>query len=125
MHELSLCLALLDQVTQIAAAHGATEVTRIVLNIGPLSGVEAVLIQHAYPLAAVGTCAEHAELVIESAPIRVACHQCGAETAATPNRLCCSACGSTHTRLISGNELLLAHVELTVPDDLPSPPPPN
>jgi len=122
MHELSLCLALLDQVTQIAAEHGAASVTRIVLNIGPLSGVEAALLQHAYPLAAVGTCAEHAELVIESTPIRVVCHDCGAETLATPNRLSCSICASTRTRLISGNELLLAHLELTVPDEISSPP---
>ncbi|MBV5310048.1 hydrogenase maturation nickel metallochaperone HypA [Chromatium okenii] len=120
MHELSLCQALLDQVTQIAAEHGATSVTRIVLKIGPLSGVEAVLLQHAYPLVAVGTCAEHAELVIESAAIRVACQDCGAETVATPNRLFCSICASTHTRLISGNELLLAHLELTVPDEIPA-----
>ncbi|MBK1693478.1 hydrogenase nickel incorporation protein HypA [Chromatium weissei] len=116
MHELSLCQALLDQVMQIATEHGATGVTRIVLNIGPLSGVEAMLLQHAYPLVAVGTCAEEAELVIESTPIRVICQDCGAETVATPNRLSCSICTSTHTRLICGNELLLAHLELTVPN---------
>jgi hypothetical protein len=41
---------------------------------------------------------------------------CGAESEAAPNRLLCAACGSHHTRLVSGDELLLAQVELAVPD---------
>ncbi len=116
MHELSLCQALLDQVEQIAREHGASQVERIVLRIGPLSGVEALLLRQAYPLVAIGTLAEHAELVIEPLPIRVQCRRCGAETEATANRLVCGSCGSGETRLISGNELLLAHLELTLPD---------
>lgn len=119
MHELSLCQALLDQVEQIAREHGASRVERIVLKVGPLSGVEGSLLRHAYPLAAIGTVAEHAELVIEPAPVRVRCNLCGAETDATPNRLLCGACGAFQTRLISGDELLLANLELTIPDAEP------
>lgn len=116
MHELSLCQSLLDQVEAIAREHGATRVERILLQVGPLSGIEGALLQHAYPLVATGTLAEHAELVIESSPVRVRCRQCEAETEATPNRLLCGACGSFETRLIGGDELLLAHLELTIPD---------
>ncbi|EXJ14003.1 hydrogenase maturation nickel metallochaperone HypA [Imhoffiella purpurea] len=116
MHELSLCQALIDQVTRIATDHGASRVDRILLKVGPLSGVEPSLLQHAYPLAATGTIAESAELVIEPAEIRVHCHTCGADTQATANRLLCGACGSFHTRLTSGDEMLLANLELIVPD---------
>jgi hydrogenase nickel incorporation protein HypA/HybF len=116
MHELSICQALLDQVERIAAEHGATRVERILLRVGPLSGVEAPLLQHAYPLAAAGTIAEFAELVIEAAAVRVTCSACGAETDAAPNRLLCGRCGSFKTRLVSGDELLLANLELTIPD---------
>ena len=116
MHELSLCQSLLDQVEQIAREHGATRVDRILLKVGPLSGVEGALLQHAYPLAAAGTIAAQTELVIEPSQIRVRCRQCEAETDATPNRLLCGACGSFETRLISGDELLLANLELTIPD---------
>ncbi len=116
MHELSLCQALLDQVERLAQEHGATRVDRILLKVGPLSGVEASLLQHAYPLAAAGTIAEQAELIIEPSQIRVRCKQCEAETDATPSRLLCGACGGFQTRLISGDELLLANVELTIPD---------
>ncbi len=87
MHELSICLSLLDQVERIAREHGADRVERILLRIGPLSGVEAPLLANAYPLAAAGTIAEHATLDIEPAVIRVKCTACGAETEAEPNRL--------------------------------------
>ena len=116
MHELSLCQALIDQVEQIAREHSASRVDRILLKVGPLSGVEGSLLRHAYPLATIGTLAEHAELVIEPAAVRVHCNVCGAETDATPNRLLCAACGAFQTRLISGDELLLANLELTIPD---------
>ncbi|MGA7983071.1 MAG: hydrogenase maturation nickel metallochaperone HypA [Chromatiaceae bacterium] len=116
MHELSVCLALLDQVQDIAREHGATRVERIVLRIGPLSGVEAPLLENAYPLAAAGTVAADASLEIETVPLRIKCSECGAETATAPNRLVCGQCGSVRTRLISGDEMLLAHLELTVPD---------
>ncbi|NEX19346.1 hydrogenase maturation nickel metallochaperone HypA [Thiorhodococcus mannitoliphagus] len=120
MHELSLCQALLDQVERVAQDHGATRVDRILLKVGPLSGVEPSLLQHAYPLAAAGTIAEAAELVIEPAEVRVRCLDCGAETDAQPNRLLCGACDSFKTRLISGDEMLLANLELTIPDDEPT-----
>ncbi|NKN32908.1 hydrogenase maturation nickel metallochaperone HypA [Marichromatium bheemlicum] len=117
MHELSVCQALLDQVERIADEHGATRVERILLRIGPLSGVEPSLLEHAYPLAAAGTRAEHAILAIEPAPVRVHCLDCGAESAAVPNRLLCGRCAGYRTRLVSGDEMLLANLELTIPDE--------
>lgn len=116
MHELSVCQSLLDQVQRIASDHGADRVERIVLRIGPLSGVEGPLLRNAFPLAAAATVAEHAVLEIEPAPVRVHCITCGAETDATPNRLLCGACGDWHTRLVSGDEMLLARLELSIPD---------
>lgn len=116
MHELSICLSLLDQVKRLARDHGAERVERIVLRIGPLSGVEAPLLRHAYPLAAAGTIAADAELEFEPAPVRVHCIDCGDETEAAANRLLCTSCGSHHTRLTSGDEMLLASLEMSVPE---------
>ncbi len=112
MHEYSVCMALLEQVERIAQEHRAHRVERIVLQLGPLSGVEAPLLKHAWPLAAAGSIAVDAELVIEAAPVRVRCTQCGAESEAQANRLLCASCGDYRTRLISGDEMLLANLEL-------------
>ena len=112
MHELAVCQGLMQQVQQVATRERARRVLRIELQIGPLSGVEAQLLREAFPIAAAGSVAENAELVIEQMPIRVQCTQCGAESEARANRLLCGACGDYRTRLISGEELLLTSLEL-------------
>lgn len=114
MHELSLCQALIGQAEDVARQHGAQSVVQIRIQIGPLSGAEAPLLQQAFPLASAGTLAEGAELVIKTAPIRVRCKTCGAETDASANRLICASCGDYHTQLISGDEMLLESLELGV-----------
>ena len=112
MHELAVCQQLLLQVDQIAKEKNARLVESITLRLGPLSGVEAHLLTQAFPLAAAGSIAEDAELIIESLPIRVRCQTCAAETDALPNKLVCGACGDYHTQLISGDEMLLASLSL-------------
>jgi len=112
MHELSVCMSLLEQVAAIASERSAASVVKIELDIGPLSGVEAELLRNAYPIAAAGTIAEAAELVIHEANIVVRCSDCGAETAAVPNRLVCGACGDFRTQVISGDEMILKRLEI-------------
>ena len=113
MHELSVCTALMEQVERIAREHQAGRVERIVLQVGPLSGVEPPLLKRAWPLVSIGTVAEEAELVIETAAVEVRCTQCGAVSEVAPNRLLCTACGDFRTRLVSGDEMLLANMELS------------
>ena len=115
MHELSVCLSLLQQVEAIAREHEATSVDRIVLKVGPLSGVEADLLRNAYPLAVAGSVAEQAELVIEASGVIVHCTGCEAESSVPSNRLVCPECGDYRTRLVSGDEMILQRVEFTAP----------
>jgi hydrogenase nickel incorporation protein HypA/HybF len=119
MHELSVCLALTRTVSGIASANGATRVERIRLLVGPLSGIETPLLEHAFPLAAAGTPAEGALLEVRAAPVVVACTICGAETECAPNRLLCGSCGDFRTRVVSGEEMLLESVDLDLPESVP------
>ena len=112
MHELSVCLSLLEQVQAIAAERDAIRVTRIELKVGPLSGVESDLLKSAWPMASAGSVAVDAELVIDAAEIVVRCSACETDTAATPNRLVCGNCGDFHTTVVSGDEMILQTVEL-------------
>ena len=113
MHELSVCLSLLQQLQTIAEQRNASAVERVYLKIGPLSGIEPHLLRQAYPLAVAGTVAENAELVIEAAEVIVTCTQCGSESKVLPNRLLCADCGDFRTRVISGDEMILQRLELT------------
>ncbi|MCU7834544.1 MAG: hydrogenase maturation nickel metallochaperone HypA [gamma proteobacterium symbiont of Taylorina sp.] len=112
MHELSVCQSIIDQVTQIARQNNAQSVSRIILEIGPLSGVEAPLLEHAFPIASAGTIAQDAILEAQILPIRIRCNLCHNENKASANKLLCNACGAWQTTLISGDEMLLKSVEL-------------
>lgn len=116
MHELAVSQALMEQVEQIAARQNAVSVARIVLQVGPLSGVEAALLQQAFPIASAGTLADGCELVIRAQPIRVRCDVCGMMSDATANNLVCGECGDWHTTLVSGDEMLLQTLELDLAD---------
>jgi hydrogenase nickel incorporation protein HypA/HybF len=112
MHELSVCQSLLDQVSLIAADNHAAIVEKIYLQVGPLSGVEPDLLQHAFPIARANTVAANAELVINTLPVRVKCRSCASESDASLNKLVCAVCGDWQTELLSGDELLLERVEM-------------
>jgi hydrogenase nickel incorporation protein HypA/HybF len=113
MHEMSICQSLMDQVEKIASEQGASRVDSIVLSIGPLSGVEPVLLNHAYEAARIRTVAENADLQIETGPIEVKCRSCGSSGEAEVNRLLCSSCGDWQVDLIKGDELLLLRLEVS------------
>ena len=112
MHELAICQALIRQVTELADEKSAAVVNDIFVSVGPLSGVESVLLQNAFPIAAAGTVAGNAELHIENLPVRVYCGACDIESAVAANRLLCDECGGWQTQVVSGDELLLTRVEL-------------
>lgn len=112
MHELAVAQALVEQVEAVITQHGATQASMIRVRIGPLAGVVPALLASAFPLAAAGSRAEHAELDLVASPVKVRCQTCGAETEAAMNRLLCGACDDWHTQVISGDELLLESVEL-------------
>ena len=110
---MSICQSLMDQVEQIATEQGASRVDSIVLSVGPLSGVEPFLLNHAYEAARIRTVAENAELQIETGPIEVKCRSCNASGEAKVNRLLCPSCGDWQVDLIKGDELLLLRVEVS------------
>jgi hydrogenase nickel incorporation protein HypA/HybF len=116
VHELSLCQALLAEVSSIAVRHGANGVERITVEVGRLSGVEPELLARAFDIARLGSCAAQARLSIDVVEITVRCTSCGAESCVQPNRLICAACGGYRTRVVGGDELRLRGVELRLPE---------
>lgn len=116
MHELALCQSMIAQVERVAERHGAERVVRVEVRLGPLAGVEPDLLANAFPFACARTIAEGAALSIETLPIRVACADCGTESEVAANRLACQGCGGIRTRILCGDELLLARIELETSD---------
>jgi hydrogenase nickel incorporation protein HypA/HybF len=111
MHELSVCQALVDQAEAIARQRKA-KVVRLLLQIGPLSGVESELLRRAFPLASAGTDCEGASLDIRDAAVSVNCPDCKETFPVQANKLICPRCGNWRTTLASGDEMVLQSVEL-------------
>jgi len=70
------------------------------------------LVRLAFPLVAAGTSCEDATINIELLPVQIHCRICGATSEVPPNRLLCADCATWEVELLSGDELVLARVEL-------------
>jgi hydrogenase nickel incorporation protein HypA/HybF len=117
VHELSVCQALLRQVTDIAMDRGAGVVEHITIEAGPLSGIEPDLLARAFGILRAGSRATaQALLSIESPAVIIRCTGCSMESPTTPNRLVCPLCGEFRTRVVAGDELRLRRVELRMPE---------
>ena len=114
MHELSIAQALVEQVEAAAAKEQAIRVTRVVIAVGALSGVEPEALRSIFPLVAEDTVAAGAELVIEQVATRVKCRACGHEAQTDAAFIGCAACGSRDVELSAGRELNIKTVELEV-----------
>ncbi|WP_314173172.1 hydrogenase maturation nickel metallochaperone HypA/HybF [Streptomyces winkii] len=106
MHEMSIAVAMVEQVTETPAADGYGTVTAVRLRLGELAGVVAESLHFCFSLACAGTVLDGAELLIDHVPGRARCAPCGAEWATgTPPQLCCPLCEGGETELLSGREL--------------------
>src|SRR3546814_11849710 len=77
MHELSLCLSMLDLIAERVRAEGAHRVLRIGVDIGALGHVEPQALAFCFESAARGTAAAGARLEIRVVPGRAYCFDCG------------------------------------------------
>ncbi|CAM5441566.1 MULTISPECIES: hydrogenase maturation nickel metallochaperone HypA [Streptomyces] len=112
MHEMSVALAVIDQVeTAAAQTRDVTAVRSVRLRVGELAGVVPDSLAFCFELACAGTLLEGAELVTEPVPGRARCTPCAYEWAVgMPPRLTCPECGGTEVELLAGRELQIAEV---------------
>jgi hydrogenase nickel incorporation protein HypA/HybF len=113
VHEYSIVQALIERVEQEALRHRASVVHRVTVRIGDLAGVDAGLLVSAYEMVRERTVCKDAPLAIEPVAARWECPRCGGgfERGA---ELQCAGCGAP-ARLVQGDELLLARIEMEVP----------
>jgi len=113
MHEFSIVSSLMLLIEEQAKIHNAKKVTKVVVGIGKLSGVEPDLLKIAFDTFKEKTICEDAELVMEIEDITLRCRECGKETV-LGERLTrkCPFCGSLNTEIIRGQDLYLKSLEM-------------
>lgn len=98
-----------------AAERQAQRVTRIVLRIGALAGVEPEALRFAFDVVTRGTVAEGAALAIEHVPALVFCPACRREfnVEASSIIFTCPDCGALCGEVRGGRELELRRIEMS------------
>jgi len=112
MHELSICQRIIDQLKQIAQAQSATAVTQVTIQLGPFSGITSAGFHNAFPIAAAGTIASDATLIIETLPLKILCNDCNTKQETSPQQLHCQKCNSTNIQILNGDEIQIHSIEI-------------
>jgi hydrogenase nickel incorporation protein HypA/HybF len=108
MHELAITDS---EVAQVSERVGASRVTKVVLEIGRLSGVVPEAVRFCFDVCAQGTPLEGSALEIVDTAGLVRCRQCAREFEPADQIPLCE-CGSADLHLLAGSELKIKSVEV-------------
>jgi hydrogenase nickel incorporation protein HypA/HybF len=111
MHEQSLVRSLLRQAESIRRQHDAEYITEVRVAVGPMSGVEPLLLASAFELLTAETNLAGARLVIDEVALLARCESCRCEFEVNDFVFRCRQCGGNVT-VIRGDELQLVSVSL-------------
>ncbi len=113
MHELSIIENTLELAVQSARSSGATQIHRLCLRVGALTGVVPEALQFAFDVARLNTMASEAHLEIENVSARAWCANCQTEFQTEDWVRECPRCGNISAELRHGLELELVSVEIS------------
>ncbi len=111
MHEMVIVEGILETVIPEVKKYDVQKVLSIRLKIGELSGIVPSCIHEYFRIAAKGTIAEGAKILIEKTPIVIECPDCGFHGTIEKGNYRCPACQSAAFRIVSGKEYYVDSVE--------------
>lgn len=112
MHELTITQNIIDIALEHAQRAGATQISRINLVIGEMTGVAAECVRLYIRVLGRGTAAEEAELAVRLVPITARCQDCAESFEVRDFRWVCPRCESTRSDIIGGRELFVESIEV-------------
>lgn len=112
MHEYSIVQSLINSCEENAAKNKATKITKVVIKIGVMSGVEPELLRTAFETFKEETICEEAELIINIQAIIIKCNDCLSETILEGIEYYCPKCKSANLKVLDGEDMYLMQLEL-------------
>ncbi|MEA3316094.1 MAG: hydrogenase maturation nickel metallochaperone HypA [Campylobacterota bacterium] len=112
MHEYSIVQSLISSCEDNAKANDATKVTKVIVKIGVMSGVEPELLKTAFDTFKLETICEYAEFIVNIQPIVIKCHKCDKESTLTKNEYSCPNCQSVELDILDGEDMFLMSLEM-------------
>ena len=112
MHEYSIVQSLIDNCQEYLEVNDAQKVTKVVVKIGVLSGVEPHLLESAFEMFKDGTVCSEALLVLNIQKVKMLCHSCNIEQELEKNEFICPSCGSYDLKVLDGEEMYLMSLDM-------------
>jgi len=112
MHEISIAQSILKSVKQSVKKLEITEIHKIHISIGVLSGVEKEALLYSFNFIPKDKLFKKTKLIINENILVVYCSACKTETPITDGfTLRCSRCGNLTSAIVKGNELTIDRIE--------------
>lgn len=111
MHELSICTAIAKIAHEAAAGR---PVERVRVDIGYLRQVVPDTLRYSWDMVVFGTALDGVPLEVREVPAVIECRRCRTRTSLEDPIFRCAACGSSETDVVSGNELFVTSLDVTV-----------
>jgi len=117
MHEMSIAMALLDQLEQLALEHGGVRIESFTVKAGELRCIVPEALQLAFEVLADGGIAAGATMTLEIEPVLASCRVCGDRF--RPQRQCyqCPECKQADVDFIEGNDIVISSMTITQQGD--------
>ena len=112
MHEYSIVQSLLDKCEEHAKENNSTKVSKEVVKIGVMSGVEPELLRRAFDTFKEKTICEEAEFIINIQSVVIKCNECQKESTLKELEYTCPSCKSSDLQIIDGEDMYLMQLEL-------------
>ena len=112
MHEFSIVNALLDLCEKNAKENSASQVLKVEIKIGKLSGIEPHLLKTSFDTFKEGTLCENAELLMHLQDLVLYCSTCKSKSVLEKNEFYCPKCNSVEVSVLDGEEMYLMRLEM-------------
>ena len=112
MHEYSIVQSLIENCEEHAKTNNASKVTKVVVKIGVMSGVEPHLLEEAFGAFKEGSICDGCEFIMTIQKVKIECNECGKTNELEKNEYSCPACQGVDINVIDGEEMYLMQLEL-------------
>ena len=120
MHELGIVFHIIRGVEEVGRKNRVKRVSAVTLQLGEVSGVVEHYLQDCWRWAADRSeLLKGAQLRVETIPAQTLCESCGEIYPTVAHGKTCPACGSEHTHLLQGSEMLIKEIEVPEETDIP------
>lgn len=112
MHEYSIVQALMEQVETLARENEAETVSKVVVKIGVMSGVEPHLLEIAFDTFKEKSICENAQFVLNIQPLTIRCLACDTQSELDEIAYCCPQCKGLNVEVVDGEDMYLMSLEM-------------